>query len=164
MSWPSAQIRRLIGRALRLPAVLDRPGLRFLLRGLSPAPIVILVHRGRRSGKVYRTPVEALVEDAEQGEIVVSPMWGERSDWYRNVLAGGLVEARLGGEGHRCDWRPLSEEEKLQAIATYRRVHPVYSQVILRMLVSLHGLSGEPVEAVARAIPMLSLRRPVSGR
>jgi deazaflavin-dependent oxidoreductase (nitroreductase family) len=149
---------------MRAPAALDRPRLRWLLSGLSPAPIVILIHRGRRTGRIYRTPVEAIVEDAERGEIVVSPMWGESSDWYRNVLAGGLVEARLRGESRRFEWRCLSEAEKRKAISVYRRDHPLYSRAILRMLVFLHGLAGDPVEAVVRALPMLALSRAASER
>ncbi len=148
---------------MRVPAALDRPGFRWLLNLLSPAPIVVLVHRGRRTGRVYRTPVEAIVEDPHRGEIVVSPMWGESSDWYRNVLAGGLVEARLRGEGHRFEWRRLSEQERRQALSTYRQEHPVYSRVLLRMLTSLHGLAGDPFEAVAGALPMVALHRPATG-
>jgi deazaflavin-dependent oxidoreductase (nitroreductase family) len=159
----SARTRRIIGRALRAPAALDRPRLRWLLNALSPAPILVLVHRGRRTGRVYRTPVEAVVEDAERGEIVVSPMWGESSDWYRNVLDGGLVEVRLRGESHRFEWRRLSEDERRRATAAYRREHPVYGRAILRMLVAVHGLAGDPVEAVARDLPMLALHRPTSG-
>jgi len=143
---------------MRAPAALDRPRLRWLLGWLSPAPIVVLVHRGRRTGKTYRTPVEAIAEDAERGEIVISPMWGASSDWYRNVLAGGLLEVRTRGESHRSEWRPLSDEEKRWAIAAYRRQHPVYSRLILRVLVKLHRLTGDPLEAVAGAIPMLWVR------
>lgn len=155
---------RLLGRAMRMPAAFDRGGLRWLLNGLSPAPIVVLVHRGRRTGRIYKTPVEAIAEYAERGEVVVSPMWGERSDWYRNVLAGGLVEARRTGEGQRMEWRRLSEKERREAISLYREEHPLYSRLILRMLVRLHRLSGDPVESVVRAIPMLALHRPVSGQ
>ena len=155
----SARVQRIIGRALRTPAVLDRPGTRWMMKGLSPAPIVVLTHRGRRSGKTYRTPVEVMAEEGERGEIVVSPMFGERSHWYRNVVAGGLVEASRGGEGHAMEWRRLSDDEKREAIAAYRREHPLYSRVILRMLVSVHGLKGDHAEEVARAIPMLGLYR-----
>jgi deazaflavin-dependent oxidoreductase (nitroreductase family) len=142
---------------MRSPAALDRPGWRWLLNALSPAPIVVLVHRGRRSGRIYKTPVEALVEDAERGEIVVSPMWGKGSDWYRNVRAGGLIEARRQGKGQPMEWRQLSEEERRQAISTYRHEHPVYSRAILRTLVRLHGLGGDPAEAVIQSVPMLAL-------
>ncbi len=160
----SARAQRVIGRALRTPAVLDRPGTRWMLKGLSPAPIVVLTHRGRRSGKTYRTPVEVIARDDQVGEIVVSPMWGERSHWYRNVIAGGLVEASRDGEPQEMAWRRLSDDEKREAIAAYRREHPLYSRVILRMLVSVHGLEGDPAEAVARAIPMLALYRASGNR
>jgi deazaflavin-dependent oxidoreductase (nitroreductase family) len=151
-------MRRIAGRAMRAAAALDRPRLRWLLNLLSPAPIVVLVHRGRRSGRIYRTPVEGVVEDTERGEIVISPIWGERTDWYQNLLAGGLVEVRRGGEGRRPEWRLLSGEERRRATATYRREHPLYGRAILRMLVAVHGLAGDPVEAVARTLPMVALR------
>jgi deazaflavin-dependent oxidoreductase (nitroreductase family) len=135
--------------------VLDRRGLRFLLKGLSPAPVVVIVHRGRRTGKTYKTPVEAIATQGD--EIVVSPMYGKSSDWYRNVLAGGLVEVHLGSEHRHVDWRPLSEPERREAIAAYRRDHPRYSQVVLRALVRLHRFEGDPLEAVVRSIPMIAL-------
>jgi deazaflavin-dependent oxidoreductase (nitroreductase family) len=128
--------------------------------GLSPAPVVVLVHRGRSSGRTYRTPVEAIAEDADREEVVVSPMWGERSDWYRNVRAGGLLEVRRQGEGRRVEWRPLGEEERRRALARYRASHPLYSPLILSILCRLHGLSGDPGDAVARGLPMLALRPP----
>jgi deazaflavin-dependent oxidoreductase (nitroreductase family) len=154
----SPRMRRLLGRAMRAPVALDRPGLRWLLNLTSPAPIVVLVHRGRRSGKLYRTPVEAIVTDPERREFVVSPMWGEDSDWYRNVVAGGLVEVRVQGERRQYEWRRLNEADSLEAVSAYRRRHPVYARVILRILVWIHGLTGDPIEAVARALPALSLR------
>lgn len=153
----SARVRSVVGRALRTPAVLDRPGTRWMMKGLSPAPIVVLTHRGRRSGKTYRTPVEAMSEEA--GEIVVSPMFGEQSAWYRNVVAGGLLEVSVAGESQERDWRRLSEDEKRKAVAAYRSAHPLYSRMILRMLVSVHDLEGDHEEAVARAMPMLGLYR-----
>jgi deazaflavin-dependent oxidoreductase (nitroreductase family) len=148
-----------VGRILRSPAALDRRGLRWIYRVLSPAPIVVLVHRGRRSGNVYRTPVEALTEDEERGQVIVAPMWGTNSNWYRNILAGGLVEVRVRGEGREVEWRRLSEEEAREANAAYLRDHPVYGRMILRMLMWMHDLEGDPVNAVAGGLPALELRR-----
>ena len=154
----NARTRRVVGRALRAPAVFDRRGLRFLLKGLSPAPIVVIVHRGRRTGRVYKTPVEAIAELGD--ELVVSPMWGERSDWYRNVLAGGLKEVHAGGDARQVGYRRLDEGERRQAIAAYRHAHPIYSRIVLAALVKLHRFEGDPIEAVVRTIPMLALRPP----
>jgi len=156
----SATLKRTLGRVLRSPAVLDRRGLRWLLNSLSPATVVILVHRGRRSGRIYRTPVEALVEDPHRGELVISPMWGERSDWYRNIVAGGLVEISVGGRSCLTTWRHLSSQEKERALATYRRRHRAYSSVLLPLLRHLQDLNGRSDEELARALPMLALRDP----
>lgn len=51
----------------------------------------VLEHRGRRSGKLFRTPV--VVRPAPDGLIVPMP-WGETTDWYRNVTAAGGCRIR----------------------------------------------------------------------
>jgi deazaflavin-dependent oxidoreductase (nitroreductase family) len=143
-----------------LPALADRPGFRWLLSGrLVGAPIVVLTHRGRTSGRLYRTPVEAIAEMDE--EVVVSPMRGARADWYRNVQAGGLVEATLRGESVGRDWRELAEPERRAALERYLGDHPAYGRAVLRALARLHGLEGSMPREVA-AIPMLALRRTAS--
>ena len=129
-----------------------------MLQALSPAPVIVLVHRGRRSGKLYKTPVEALTEDAAGGKVVVSPMWGKKSDWYRNVVAGGLVEVHVRGEERQVEWRELTDEgERRAAMDAYREAHPIYSRLILRMLVSVNGFEGDPEQAVLRELPFLEL-------
>ena len=154
-------LRRIWNAFAWLPALADRRGFRWLLSGrLVGAPIVVISHRGRRSGRLYRTPVEALAEDPGRGEVVVSPMRGKRGDWYRNVLAGGLVEVSLRGERFQPSWRELSEPERADALRRYRDAHPVYARFILRSLARLHDLDGDPQAAVAAALPMLALRRP----
>jgi deazaflavin-dependent oxidoreductase (nitroreductase family) len=130
-----------------------------MLQALSPAPVIVLVHRGRKSGRVFKTPVEILVDDPGRGEIVVSPMWGRDSDWYRNVVAGGLVEAHVRGEDRQVEWRELDEAERRAAMDAYRQAHPIYSRIILRMLVRVNRLEGDPEQAVLRELPMLGLRR-----
>jgi deazaflavin-dependent oxidoreductase (nitroreductase family) len=152
--------RRVWNAGAWLPVLADRPGFRWLLSGrVVGAPIVVLTHRGRRSGRVYRTPVEAIAEDPARDEIVVSPMRGGRGDWYLNILAGGLVEASLRGESFEASWRELPEDERRAALEEYGRDHGAYGRFVLRMLARLHDLQGDPLTEVARAIPMLALRR-----
>jgi deazaflavin-dependent oxidoreductase (nitroreductase family) len=150
---------RVLGRTLRMPSALDRKGTRWLLQALSPATVIVLVHRGRKSGKLYKTPIEVLRDDHEREELVVSPMWGKDSDWYRNVVAGGLVEAHVRGEERQVEWRELDESGRRAAINAYREAHPLYSRMILRMLVRVNGFEGDSEEAVLRELPMLGLRR-----
>jgi deazaflavin-dependent oxidoreductase (nitroreductase family) len=150
---------RVLGRTLRMPRVLDRKGTRWMLQALSPAPVIVLVHRGRRSGRIYKTPVETIVDDPERGVLVVAPMWGKDSDWYRNVVAGGLIEVHLRGEARQVKWRELDETERRAAIDAYREAHPIYSRIILRMLARVNGLEGDAERAAVRELPVLELRR-----
>lgn len=73
-----------------------------------------LHHRGRRSGKAYRTPVNVF-RDGE--EYIVALTYGPDTDWVRNVLAAGecemvsrgrrlrLVQPRVETD-HRKLWAP----------------------------------------------------------
>ena len=52
-------------------------------------PWAIILHRGRRSGRQYRTPVLAFRRGRT---LVVALVYGDESDWLRNVRdAGGRV-------------------------------------------------------------------------
>ena len=85
-----------------------------------------------------------MVEDPERGEVVVGPMWSKNTDWYLNVVAGGLVEVCVRGEAWQVEWRELDEAGRRAAGEAFRHAHPVYSRIILRTLVRLNGLEGDP--------------------
>jgi deazaflavin-dependent oxidoreductase (nitroreductase family) len=151
---------RIFGRALRMTGALDRKGTRWLIQVLSPPPtVLVLVNRGRKSGRLYKTPLSILAEDPERGEIFVGPMWGRDSDWYRNVIAGGLVEVHVRGETRQVEWRELDDAEGRARGEAFRDAYPIYSRMILRRLARLNRLEGDPREAVAQNLPMLGLRR-----
>jgi deazaflavin-dependent oxidoreductase (nitroreductase family) len=152
-------LRRALVTAGRLPVVADRRGMRWLLNGrvMPGGPIVLLVHRGRRTGRIYTTPVEALVEDRDRGEIVIAPMRGEQSDWYRNVLAGGLVGVRLRGERFDAHCRKLSEGESREALARYIDDHPLFGRIVLSGMPREKGVRRDRLSAVSKAAPLLAL-------
>jgi deazaflavin-dependent oxidoreductase (nitroreductase family) len=151
---------RVLARTMRMPVVFDRKGTRWMLQALSPPPtVLVLVHRGRRSGRLYRTPLSMLVEYPERGEVVISPMWGRDCDWYRNVIAGGLVEIHVRGEKRQVEWRELDEAERRDVGEAFVDAHPIYSRMILRTIARLNQFQGDPEEAAVRELPMLCLRR-----
>jgi hypothetical protein len=57
--------------------------------------IMVIRHRGRRSGRDYLIPVNYAIVD---GEIYCTAGFGSISDWYRNMLANPRVELWLPGE------------------------------------------------------------------
>ena len=57
-------------------------------------PWAVIVHRGRRSGRSYRTPVLAF---RQERTLVIALLYGEESDWLRNLrAAGGGQVVRMG--------------------------------------------------------------------
>jgi deazaflavin-dependent oxidoreductase (nitroreductase family) len=56
-------------------------------------PWSVIVHRGRRSGRLYRTPVLAF---RHGDEMIIALLYGEESDWLRNLRAGSGQLVRGG--------------------------------------------------------------------
>jgi deazaflavin-dependent oxidoreductase (nitroreductase family) len=56
-------------------------------------PWAVILHSGRRSGRPYRTPVLAFRRDRT---LIVALLYGEESDWLRNLKSGGGRFVRMG--------------------------------------------------------------------
>jgi len=56
-------------------------------------PWAVILHRGRRSGRHYRTPLLAFKRDRT---LIIALLYGEESDWLRNLRAGGGHVVRMG--------------------------------------------------------------------
>jgi deazaflavin-dependent oxidoreductase (nitroreductase family) len=54
----------------------------------------IVSHVGRKSGRPYRTPVNAFRTD---GGYIIALTYGAQSDWVKNVLAAGSCELQTRG-------------------------------------------------------------------
>jgi deazaflavin-dependent oxidoreductase (nitroreductase family) len=60
----------------------------------------VIRHTGRRSGRVYETPVVA----ARHGDFfLIALPYGERTDWLRNVLSKGSAVIVTGGRAFEID-------------------------------------------------------------
>jgi deazaflavin-dependent oxidoreductase (nitroreductase family) len=60
--------------------------------------MAIVEHHGRKSGRIYRTPVMAFIES---GEIFVVLNYGRESDWVRNVQAAAAAGVLYRGKRYR---------------------------------------------------------------
>ena len=73
----------------------------------------VIYHRGRRSGKTYRTPV--VVRPSGDGFVVPMP-WGEGTDWLRNVRAAGGCDIRWKGRMYAVDRPEVMDVAQARAI------------------------------------------------
>lgn len=62
----------------------------------------ILTHVGRKSGRVYRTPVNVF---REPDGFLIALTYGRDSEWVRNVLAAGRIPERLEKATHMVESR-----------------------------------------------------------
>lgn len=63
-------------------------------------PYCLVLHVGRKSGRRYETPV---ILAGIAGGFVCELTYGERVDWYRNIVAAGNCVVIVKGVEHRID-------------------------------------------------------------
>ncbi len=56
----------------------------------------VLIHRGRKSGKEYQTPLDA--HPTADGFLFIIMYGADRSDWVQNILAEGAATLRYDGD------------------------------------------------------------------
>lgn len=113
------------------------------------APITLVHHRGRRSGRDYVSPMMYLADDRDQETIYV---FGSKAgapthpDWYHNLSSAGLARVEVGTESYQVTVSELAGEERDRIFEEQARRYP--------------GFSGYAQKTAGiRTIPVLALRR-----
>jgi deazaflavin-dependent oxidoreductase (nitroreductase family) len=107
----------------------NKAGLNRVIRLIAPwAPgMGLIVHRGRRSGRSYETPVQ--VFPTGDG-YVIALTYGPDADWTKNVLAAGGCELRTRGATVRLT------EPRLYQDGTRQHIRPAERQMLRLLRVS----------------------------
>jgi len=80
----------------------------------------VVVHRGRRSGRQYQTPVNVFPRPG--GRYIVALTYGPDTDWLKNVLAAGSCQLLSGGRTIELTAPRLFHDEARQEIRGVERV------------------------------------------
>jgi deazaflavin-dependent oxidoreductase (nitroreductase family) len=83
--------------------------------GLGYSYNYLLQVRGRKSGKLYSTPINLLQRQGKQ--FLVAPRG--RTQWVRNAEAAGEVTLKKGSTREKFRLRPLSDAEKPEILKAY---------------------------------------------
>jgi deazaflavin-dependent oxidoreductase (nitroreductase family) len=83
--------------------------------GIGPNYIYLLQVRGRKSGRVYETPVNVL--DVKGKRYLVAPRG--RTQWVRNAEATGEITLKKGRLRQRFRLRPIADGEKPELLKLY---------------------------------------------
>jgi deazaflavin-dependent oxidoreductase (nitroreductase family) len=107
--------------------------------GLGPSHIYVLEVRGRKSGKLYATPVDLLQRSGKR--YLVAPRG--RTQWVRNAEASGEITLKKGRKRQKYHLRPVANAEKLEVLKAYL---DTFKREVQRYFPIA---AGSPVEAFA---------------
>jgi deazaflavin-dependent oxidoreductase (nitroreductase family) len=143
-------VRGLLRLFFRSPLLLYRLGLGGLGLGGLTGKRIMLTTVGRKSGKRRRAAVDIIRHDADSDTYYVISVWGERSDWYRNLLVNPSLRAQVGWRSFTARATPLPDSDAGEMMAEYAHRHPMYTRAILRLIGFKPGPSGD--EEALRAL------------
>jgi len=83
--------------------------------GIGPEFIYLLQVRGRKTGKIFSTPVNLMEVGGRQ--ILVAPRG--RTQWVRNAEAAGEITLKRGSKRQRFGLRPIADEQKPELLKEY---------------------------------------------
>jgi len=83
--------------------------------GIGPAHIHLLEVRGRKSGKLFSTPVDLLELNSKR--YLVAPRG--RTQWVRNAEAAGEIVLKKGSKRQNFRLRPIPDAEKPPILKAY---------------------------------------------
>ncbi|MDA8379500.1 MAG: nitroreductase family deazaflavin-dependent oxidoreductase [Actinomycetota bacterium] len=112
------------------------------------APMVLVHHRGRRTGREYVNPMMYMPADDDATIYVFASKAGapEHPDWYYNLVAAGTATVERGTETNDVTVRELRGEERDRVYAEQARRYPRFAEYAEKA-------------AGQRRIPVLELRR-----
>lgn len=139
---------------LRTPAVIYRTPLRAMLGSF----YVLIEHRGRKSGRAYRTVVDRLHTDPESGEVFVTSAWGTTSDWYRNIQASPSPGVWVGRRRFEPAQRFVGPEEAYEIQRKAQEQRPIAMRFGLALVRYPFPKNEEDLRELCRFMPVVGFR------
>ena len=117
--------------------------------GFKGAPMILVHHVGRKSGKDYVNPLVYLPGEGDDDSIYIFATKGgspENPEWYRNLVAAGQTTVEVGSSTYPVTITELSGDERDR----------IYAEQVKRM----PGFGQYEQKTVGiRTIPVLRLKR-----
>ena len=113
------------------------------------APVTLLHHRGRKSGREFVAPVMYLADESDAETIYVFASKAgapAHPEWYHNLIAAGRAEIELGTQTCPVQVSEVTGGERDRIYAEQARRYPGFAEYETRA-------------AGVRTIPVLALRR-----
>jgi deazaflavin-dependent oxidoreductase (nitroreductase family) len=151
---PPAKPRGPLKWGFSLPILLYRARLDWLLGHR----FLLLTHQGRKTGALHHTVLEVVNYDPASHESAALSAYGERADWYQNILARPALEVRTGRSRYVPQQRLLDAGKRLAALRIYRRRYRRAFQAVMGWLGYPYDGSDAGLNALALMVVMVAFR------
>lgn len=147
---PPAGLSRLL---FRLPIWLYRLKLGWLLAGR----FLLINHIGRKSGLPRQVVVEVVRHDAASDAYIVASGFGDKAQWFQNLLATPDVTIQVGRRKLAVRARRLSPDEAAGEMADYARRNPGAARGLARFMGFQVDGSEASYRELGRALSFVAL-------
>jgi hypothetical protein len=96
--------------------------------------------------------------DPETYEAVICSVWGQSTDWVRNIRVRPALQVQIGRESFTPEQRFLSDDESFVVTVEFRRRHPWRLRLIARILGWEDLRSDRAAREFVSSRPFVSLR------
>ncbi len=113
------------------------------------APMILVHHRGRKSGKEYVNPMMYMPDDDDEKTVYVFASKGGAPtdpDWYGNLVAAATTTVEVGTEEYGVSVRELHGAERDRVYAEQARRYPWFAEYAEKTA----GIRVIPVVALTR--------------
>ena len=113
------------------------------------APMVLVHHRGRKSGREFTSPMMYMADEQDSDTIYVFASKAgapTNPDWYYNLVAAGQAEVEVGTEKYPVSVREVTGDKREKIFNLQASLYPGFAEYAAKT-------------AGIRTIPVLALRR-----
>lgn len=149
---PPSGFSRLFWRA---PTWIYRLG----LGGLVKSRMLLLHHKGRKSGVARENVLEIVNYDKEADTYYVAAGFGRKSDWFQNILKDPQVSIVVGRKEKLVTAEPLPADESGRAMVEYAHRNPRAAKSLMHLCgYEVDGSDQDYFELGEDAIPFVALK------
>ncbi|MBM3178847.1 MAG: nitroreductase family deazaflavin-dependent oxidoreductase [Chloroflexi bacterium] len=117
---------------------------------------MLLTTIGRKTGKPRETMVDVMDYDKATDSYYIEVAYGQRADWYRNIQANPIFEAKVGRRKFLARAKALSTEGSADMLVKFYREKPVYTRSVMAM-VGMKFNGEEDLRAMASKLLLLAV-------
>ena len=131
---------------------------RFHLGGRLGNRVLLLTHIGRKTGQIRQAVIEVVQVDKASGIYYVASGWGEKSNWYKNIVANPNVTIQVKNKRVKAVAERVTPELGVQIMLNYFHRYPFAQRALSRIM--KYPLDGSEESAIkfGRTIPIIAFR------